>query len=610
MNKKKLKTGVCFVFIIAVVVFIYYYFFLGPSLTFKKQEALLEKAGKRYFEQNTYLFPQEGTTREVRLTLLYDKQYVEAMYAPHSKKLCSGEDSFVKVKKEKGVYQYYTYLSCGKYHSTTDSEGPTIVLNGKEEVTVARGSEYKELGVKSVKDNQDGAMDVKDVEIDASKVDMTTAGTYTVTYTAYDSLENQTVVKRKIRVVEKLSDTVLKATDKKGYYQGDTENNYLLFNAMLFRVVGVDDEGITIVSDETLANVDYSLSKNGVKDSSIDKWLNDYFYQHLSKKAKSYLVKNSSWCSDTLSKDKVGTTECSKTIKMNVGLLSIQDFNRSLLNDASYLNSYEIVLWMMNPSSEKNSAWTQRSNFKNDEGVYFKSYEGEILFGLRPALRLKKDVEVVQGDGTKENPFFLGDYEEARVQTLLNTRLSGEFVTYSGYLFRIVDVDDDKTTHVISDSVLTRDGEPVQIQYLDGKKTAIYNPNQKGNLGYRISNEMTQYIKTGSFVKKKVTVPIYKDRALYGQEESTKTYTLKMAAPNTFDLFSAKRSEAALQGYWYINSSKNAVRKYIASSGGTIFYTNSVDDSGSGVKISAYLDKDMKITGGSGTALDPYKITK
>ncbi len=607
--KKKVKMGIMIAVSIVVVAGLYYYFFLGPTLAFQKQEKQLLEAGQLYFEQNSYLLPKKGDIKEITLSTLYDQKYVDTFYIPNSKKICSSDKSFVKAKNTDGEITYLAYLSCGKYHSTTDNQGPEIILNGEDEITIARGSTYQEKGIKTVKDNEDGKMDNKDVTIDASKVDTENIGTYTVTYTAYDSLKNKTVKKRTVKVVQMLSDTVQEDTNQKGYYQGTVENNYLMFNAILWRIVGVEEDGsVTIVTDEPLANVDYTLAKNtNIKNSSMDQWLNGYFYSLLSKDAKNMIVKNSEWCSDSLTSEQLTTTTCEKKIKMNVGLISIQDYNKSLDGRASYLDSYNIVTWMLNPS-KKGEVWTQRDNYINDEGVYYKSYSDDILFGVRPAIRLKGNLEIVEGDGSSTDPYSLGDYQAGKQRDLLNTRLTGEYVNYSGYLFRIIDINDE-TTHVISNDVLTQDGNPIYIKYQDNGTTSIYNPDKKGNLGYQITNDMTQYIQTSYFAKKKITVPIYKDRAMYKKETDTKEYTVKMAAPNTFDLFSAK-SESSFYGYWYINSSKNSIRKYVASAMGTIYYTDTIEDSYAGARISAYFDKNVKIKSGKGTRENPYIITK
>ena len=46
-----------------------------------------------------------------------------------------------------GEYKYYPYLECGVFKSLVDHKGPTIKLNGKEEVTIDRGDTYKDVVV-------------------------------------------------------------------------------------------------------------------------------------------------------------------------------------------------------------------------------------------------------------------------------------------------------------------------------------------------------------------------------------------------------------------------------------------------------------------------------
>ena len=94
--------------------------------------------------------------------------------------------------------------------SSIDHTGPEIKLNGSEEVTIGLGSKYKEEGVKSVVDNTDGKLDVKDVVIKGN-VDTSKVGTYEVEYVAFDSLKNRTSVTRKVNVINNLNSVVKKA---------------------------------------------------------------------------------------------------------------------------------------------------------------------------------------------------------------------------------------------------------------------------------------------------------------------------------------------------------------------------------------------------------------
>ena len=60
----------------------------------------MQSAAKRYFELNPSKLPREGMMATVGLAKLYSKNYLDALYIPYTKKMCSVEDSWVKVKKE------------------------------------------------------------------------------------------------------------------------------------------------------------------------------------------------------------------------------------------------------------------------------------------------------------------------------------------------------------------------------------------------------------------------------------------------------------------------------------------------------------------------------
>ena len=80
--------------------------------------------------------------------------------------------------------------------------------------------------------------------------------------------------------------------------------------------------------------------------------------------------------------------------------------------------------------------------------------------------------------------------------------------------------------------------------------------------------------------------------------------------PSTFDIFSARGSDANDSGYWLIDSSREANTKAVVRSSGTLTYseTSATDDVTAGVKIKAYFNKDVIIEGGSGTIDNPYTL--
>ena len=604
MNKKKIIRIVVVVLVVLLVLAILYFAFYYPNKVFKDNEKKFIAAGERYYQINkNYLPNQEGRVLTVNLGTLIKEDYLDDIYIPYSKKVCDLNESTVKAIKKDGEFQYYTYLKCGNYESSTDHEGPVITLNGDSTINLNKGDGYKEPGVKSVVDDTDGNLNVDDVTI-KGEVDTNTVGTYEITYSASDSLNNKSEVTRKVVVEESLSNVVREATsDTNGYYKGDVLNNYVMFNNMTFRIVKINSNNtVTIASDEVLANVDYT-NDGRFADSSLDSWLNDYFYNLLESKYKK-LITSSKWCDDVLNADNYVATECSRSsAKRNVGILSIQDYNNTLADDISFLDFGGIV-WYANLDSN-NNPWTMTDLY--DYPLKSEPMNQEYLFNVRPAVTLKKNTKVLSGDGSEADPYILVENDSARRNTLINERQIGEYINYSGYTWRIAGINDD-TTEIIMTGVVTNDDVELQIGY-NNSGAKVYNPNKKGNIGYQVINEMTKYVSTDLFTKTKVEVPIYNNKVTYKGKKDTKTYNNIVTIPSVFDIFTAKGDNSSDGGYWYIDSSKEDGVKTVMYPAGTVTYTTVTDDRTEGVKIKAYLKSDVFITDGDGSLEHPYTIS-
>ena len=602
-DKKKIIKIISLIAVVVVILLLVWFLYFYPRKVFKDNEKLLEEAGIRYYEINKARLPKdEGRVISVSLNTLVKQKYLDGLYEAYGDKLCDLNKSNVKAVNKEGGYVYYTYLKCGNYESDVDHEGPVITLNGSSDMTISRGDTYEEPGIKSVVDNIDGNIDASKVTI-RGDVDTSTVGTYEVTYTISDTLENKTTVTRKVNVLQSLSSTV-KENTLNGYYVGDVNNNYIYFNNMLFRIVRVnDDDSVVIVSNDALANVDYT-NDGRFEDSTLDKWLNDYFYNLLEPKYQE-LVKSSTWCDDVINSDNITTTECSReTAKRKVGILSLQDYNLSFDGSRSYLDKSNFS-WYSNLAND-NKAWAITSTDTYPNTIY--ASESTNLLNVVPALTLKASTSVLDGDGTVSNPYIILNLSTAKRSSELNKRQVGEYISYSGYLFRISDILDDGTTEVIMDSVLETNGQQVNISYTNGGKKKVYNPNQEGNIGYKIKNDMTRYIDTSLFVQKKISVPIYSGNVTYEGKRDTKEYNLLITIPSTFDIFSARNSIADDTGYWLRDSSRQDNTKVVVRSLGTVTYSTASDNLQAGVKVMAYFDKDVIIESGKGTYSDPYTL--
>lgn len=595
--KKKPLSKYRFLIVIFVVALFIWFLIISPMISFHKNESIMIEAAKRYYELNTDKLPVGERVKTLSLNALYRESYIkEDFKAPYSGKMCSLENSWVKVSKKNGEYVYYAYLDCGILKSTVDHKGPKIKLNGDQEVTINVGDKYKDAGIKSVVDNSDGKMKVEDVEV-KSNVDTENIGTYEVTFTAFDSMNNKTVVTRKVTVVKKLKETVKRQLKKEKYYKGVDPDNYIYFSNALFRILSIDGDNIRIVSESDVSNVDYN---------SIEKWLK-YYDENLTDSAKNLIVKNK-YCNMQMNDKNINSVSCnSYSRKKKYGLLSITDINNTIEDGQSYLISGTIT-WTANGKDNKNS-YAFRNIFYNTYSVYY-PFENKHNLGIRPVITIKGDTLITDGDGSYNSPYIMTDFMKLKSNSKLNERYVGEYFRYSDYLWRIQSVEVDGTTKAICDQSMFDELEPVRVEYAESIKNKIYNPTEKGNVGYIINNTTSKYLDTSYFVNHSIEVPIYKAEPGYNAEVSTKKYKVKISSPNMYDMYSAVSNNPYSRSYWLINSTKSEKEVPGVSDTGSVMYGEGSMNYAYGVRPVVYFDKKVVITNGKGTIDEPFIIKK
>ena len=581
----------------ALLIFIVWQFMIKPTIDFKNNEKIVEEAARRYYEFNYSQLPTGERVATLSIQQLYDKAFLtKDLYIPNSTKPCDSQNSWVKVRKENGEYKYYTYLKCGLQESDVDHEGPVIELNGKEEMTIGLGETYEEPGVKSVKDKKDGKLDNKDVVIKSSGLNTNEIGEYEIKYIATDKLSNKTTVTRKVKVIAKLKSIVSKDTVNANYYSGKDPNNYIYLSGMLWRILDTDGKNVRLVAYEDIANVNFA---------GINKWM-DYFYDHLSDGAKKLIVKNK-YCNETLTNAPHDLLECnSYTKKLNSYILSAQDVNKAHSDEGNYLIT-QTISWLANEQNDE-SAYTV-DVFTYADGKSYLEDKKTYNYGVRPVITIKGDSLIKSGTGTYKSPYNLGETPKGKVDDKINTRTPGEFVKSSGMLWRIVEVNEDGTTKIISmESIKSKDNVKVQTYYQS--KSKVYNPTEKGNIGYFIKNKVSEYVDTSYFVNKNVEVPIYDGEIQYGKQSTTKKYKVKLSAPNIYEMFSAYTyTRGNMKAHWLINSSKQEFTKAVMTDIGVILTTVGDYDL-YGIRVVGNLNENIMITKGKGTFDNPYNITK
>ena len=592
--------GLCF-----VLYFVWVFGFEARFL-FREQETEFEEAVRFRFEQKPQWLPKEvGDSRKVTLQDMYDEQRLETMLVPKQKKVCDNTSWVRVIKTGEDEYRYYTYLKCGKYESDIDHTGPEITLNGDNPMYIILGSTYEEPGVSKVYDDTDGEIDVNQVVIDTSNLNTSLEGTYPVYYTVSDSLKNQTVLRRDVHVVRSLNEEILKNTNNTGIYRGDVSNNYVLFSGMLFQILKINGDGsVKIVATDNVSNVAYGTTPT-FEGSNIQKWLNEVFYPSIHKPE--YLVPDVEWCIDVITDANGDTNVCNtKSSPSAVGLLSIQDVKDTYVGDDSYLTT-QLVYWLSNKSRDT-AAWAKIfANIK----VSDYSDDGNLL-GVRPVLHLKPEMKVVGGNGTLNNPYKLDDYEYGQDNDLLNSRLIGEYVDFSGYTFRISGFDEENNTRLTMVGPLMNQTDRTNILSTYEIESPIkkFNPVEVGNIGYYLNNEAIHLFQDSYIVSHKWDVPLLEETQMYS-DFAKEEVEAKISIPASYEMFSSTETqfEKGTGMVWLRDySSWDNQGIMVNHSNGVLFRINYNEYGPLSLKISLYIRKDAKISNGKGTYNNPYYV--
>ena len=594
-NNKKILNIVFVVVGIIFIIYLIWTFYFSKVVMFGKEEDTLGQAGKKYFEMYASKMPsRDNEVSTISAKELYDKKFVQAkdLYIPKTKKGCDLTSSWVKARRENGKVEYYTYLKCGSFESKTDHEGPEIVLNGENEVTLDINEKYEEKGIKNVVDKKDGSIDINKVSIKNNDIDTSKVGTYEISYTAYDSLKNKTTVKRIVKVVRKLEGIIKEDTNNKNYYTGEDVNNYVQFSGMLWRMVGLNSDGtIKLVTADSISNVVYG-NQSSYKKTNIYKWLNDYFYDHLA--SKKYVVK-SNWCVGEVSSER--EDGCDTKEKANVGLLTLQEYNKAEENESNYLASVMMGSYWLANKKDDNNSWVIRDTAAE-------TFKTTDITTTRPVINIQKDMYAENGDGSYENPYSLGDYKKGKANSKLNDRVVGELVSYSGYNWIIMDTSDDGTTLIMTNTITDTNGEPLEIAY-ENTKNYKYSINEKGNIGYQINKSIKDYLVTDEkIIVNKWDVIEFDQNKMYDQFNK-ETYESKYSIPKSYDIFSASSSTKS----WLIDYSKIKGNILFTGPGGRAFDMNIEEGfSTNAVKLVIKVNKNVTISSGGGTNVSPYVV--
>ena len=415
----------------------------------------------------------------------------------------------------------------------------------------------------------------------------------------------------------------------------DVDYNYVWYSGKMWRIIAINADGsLKLITQDNITSIAYGSDVNFYTDESTNSWIYQWLNQDFLDTLYNYeniIVTDSAW--NVTSGDGTISTKLAETtmVSASVGLLNSYEYYKSY-QSASYSSGYLNIgyLWfLITPYNSSNTdLWYVSSNGGGGSGASVSR-----AIGVRPSVNLKSKVELRGGTGTKTDPYLIsGDKEEAVADTtFLNTRQSGEYVNFDGELYRIVEIENnktklnkmdyvrDETDSVItkafssSDSYVTYGGsgttdETYWAGYLNNTwKTAISDEYEN------MLVEGTYYLGVHDYFTNgyKISICSTESNTITTNEceKTTSTWTGFIGLPRYGEMF------ATQQGIGSSNSSDMWLITPISSSSFFVWYVyndgyalDGYTPNSYATRPSIHLSSSVKITSGTGLPNDPYEI--
>ena len=226
-------------------------------------------------------------------------------------------------------------------------------------------------------------------------------------------------------------DFITPLLDESLRYKGSNANNYVKFNDELWRVIGVVDNKVKLVSVNSLSGYTADLSTltftKEEMQTSIDPTTNEEvqtpvsvtYFDKLSAAAQSMVEVNSTWYNGTINDlnqnaNQVLVAEKLSSVTGNVGTISLSDYmfapsdtscvDKTVTNfndSVNYSNCYK-----MNYLNRNTNMWTLTGLYAvNNNTIELGTSEDTRV--IYPSVYLKDTVLVSSGNGLKNNPYIL-----------------------------------------------------------------------------------------------------------------------------------------------------------------------------------------------------------
>lgn len=364
------------------------------------------------------------------------------------------------------------------------------------------------------------------------------------------------------------------------YFKGDVIDNYVLYNGLLWRIMGKNTDGtIKLVMDEYITSIIYSNELN-YENSYVREWLNNYFISMLSN---NNIISNEKWYYKVISTNNL-ELNTDLYVEDKIGLLSSEEYNMSLYENNSYLKKGNSCYGLINQSDNL------LYSVCND--VVTSSSSKALL--VRPVINVYPSVIVFNGLGTIDSPFILKDYKMNQSGRMLkNMDISiGQYVDINNKVYRIIEHSNEKIKLISSHDT------NLVSNYANTSETF----NLTNGSGYLLNNSQLSSL----FIRNNIFVgSFYLENSNYKDTTFSKkniVYQTYSALPKIGEILTVPYDNNS--SYWTLNM-KDSSNAYKVNSNGLDEESISTNLD---ILYTAYISSSNVVLSGSGTISDPYII--
>ena len=410
------------------------------------------------------------------------------------------------------------------------------------------------------------------------------------------------------RMDKSSADRLYQMEDGSYIYKGKVTNNYCLYNNNLYRIVGINSNGTTVLVSEECVTAMAMNCQEDLNDTYLYQWLNitdqensgvfervlrDDVDTEIEIDNEDNIYDDSDERESVLSFSMAfyGKIEDLSSISNDdpftdgkVTILSMLDYANCGGKD-SFLNNGE-MFWLSNQDSEGNYYYVC------EDGSVSSGYPTQQICGIRPVITLKSTTVVEQGDGKINNPYLIESISAENVDDLN----CGSYVSYSSLTWRVTTADE-FGTYAILDGVIMDGEQPLQMAYGNSTK-------------YNLSNGVGKYL-NNDFLS---SLENYKDylveySANFG-DNGDENYSYLNDYQHSLKCYVSLPTMGCFflneyQGY-YLSSFEGGLFVYMVNDG--FFYENVLSQKAALRPIICF-NNDLKIASGNGTIESPYVLT-